>query len=104
MLKLLEGLEKDEIFKIQEELIKELEIPTITAENKDELFKKVMEASIKHENDLAEMVVKGTEESVYFEGLKKSFAFFGLIEDIDFMKFQEEMYKMQLIPEEENEG
>ena len=104
MLELLEGLEKDEIFKIQEELIKELEIPTITAENKDELFNKVMEASIKHESDLVKMVVKGAEDNAYFEGLKKSFAFFGLMEDIDFMKFQEEMYKMRLILGEENEG
>lgn len=103
MLKLLEGLGKEEIFKIQEELIKELELPTITAENKDEVFNKVMEASTKHENDLAEMVKNGTEEDVYFGSLKKSFAFFGLLEDIDFMKFQEEMYKMQLIPGEENE-
>ena len=96
MLEEIEKLTKEEVYKAKEEVLEKLGFNTIKAGEETEAFDKVYKEYLKNEEEMKKAVEKGMEEEEFGKLLKKSFAYFDLLSEIEMMKFNELMYEMQM--------
>lgn len=96
MLDTIEKLTKEEVYKAKEEVLEKLGFNTIKTGEEAEAFDKVYKEYLKNEEEMKKAIEKGMEEEEFGKLLKKSFAYFDLLSEIDMMKFNELMYEMQM--------
>lgn len=96
MLEEIEKLTKEEVYKAKEEVLEKLGFNTIKAGEETEAFDKVYKEYLKNEEEMKKAIEKGMKEEEFGKLLKKSFAYFDLLSEIDMMKFNELMYEMQM--------